>query len=368
MVPNPRLLSLLGNRRCFFFPVLATLVLLLWYRSTPVLVIVVPAATQNQPMYRYVDVVDNDSINALHATTNVAVTVNANGQHSKLMGGMVAIAVPPYLGVVSDNLGLFCGATLYNATHALTAGHCCINGRTQKLDSVVVAFGLFSITELYQPGVVRHKVVACHFYAPDFMARARRILADPIAELFNWNGYDVALMELDRPAAPSKKPVELFERGEHEGEEECLVAGYGLRGYPVVLGANMAELEHPVKTIHVPLVDKFRCDRDMPERTPPFTVCAGSFDHDVCLGDSGGPLMCESSRDHRPRQLGIVSYGRPCVRGRNGLSVYTDVRAYNLKEPTYTVRDMQSFLLDVKNSNNSKNSDSHDIITLSIKP
>ncbi|XP_017072567.1 spaetzle-processing enzyme-like [Drosophila eugracilis] len=56
-------------------------------------------------------------------------------------------------------------------------------------------------------------------------------------------------------------------------------------------------------------------------------ICAGSWDSDPCIGDSGGPLSAKLTYGNTVRifQFGIVSYGTLTC---DGPSFYTDVMAY----------------------------------------
>ncbi|AFJ20391.1 protein ORF94 [Cyprinid herpesvirus 1] len=272
---------------------------------------------------------------------------------SKLKGGMSALSVPSYIAMITVNGELICGGTLFNASHVLTAGHCCVNPRVRATSEMQVSLGLYNVLDLHSKGNRRHRVKACHFYAPNFINRTRSIYALN-QELFNKNGYDIALLELSDPQANQDvSPVKLFEslRESPAFQRECLVIGYGRHG---VGGGGDAFLEDtyvPVKTVHVPLRSPSVCNIAFGKPIPSNTLCAGSQGHDACTGDSGGPLFCEGQDDGIPRQVGIVSYGKPCESRDEGLSVYTDVRGFmqDLKNtpPTYTFVDHQTFLLDI---------------------
>ncbi|AKC02040.1 hypothetical protein [Crucian carp herpesvirus] len=306
------------------------------------------AAAHSQPPPQQTTTTTTTSTTATEAE---AVPRRSDGV-DKIMGGMTAIAIPPYMGMITSNANVLCGGTLFNSTHVLTAAHCCINGMVRTFDKLEVTFGLYSVKRLFEQGVVRYRVKACHFYAPDFLQYVKKVLLEsPVDQLFNYHGWDITLMELHEPVL-YREPVKLFKPTEAHGRGECLVAGYGSRGY---LDDRGGDYGIPLKTVHVPLVDKATCDGEFTVGSPPNTLCAGSLDHDACNGDSGGPLMCESPNDDfTPKQLGIVSYGKPCRLGKLGISVYTDIRPYLTdlyhNQPTYTVYDLNKFfLLNVDN-------------------
>lgn len=103
---------------------------------------------------------------------------------------------------------------------------------------------------------------------------------------------------------------------------KALIAGWGKMGRRTQ--ANILQFAqvklHPVE----------KC-KDIYSKLPNIKVtdnniCAGGV-HDVCMGDSGGPLTCFSKPGER-HICGIVSWGKEgCIRG-GAPGLYTDVSAY----------------------------------------
>ncbi|KAG1694124.1 Plasma kallikrein [Nymphon striatum] len=139
---------------------------------------------------------------------------------------------------------------------------------------------------------------------------------------------DLALFKLSRPVnlgADGKfiNTVCLPEYGDFDGEN-CIATGWGVtrfggRKRPSVL-----------QKIHVPIISNKNCSDAYGyiRKISKGMMCAGHKDggFGVCVGDSGGPLMCKRG-DGRWYQAGITSWGVGCAE-KNFPGVYVRLTSY----------------------------------------
>jgi secreted trypsin-like serine protease len=183
---------------------------------------------------------------------------------------------------------VYCGGSVADATHVITAAHC-LEGETADTMDVVVGR-----TRLADDGGERVPVgsLAVH---PGFDSKTMN--------------HDIAVLRLARPiAAPA--PIAPASPGETElaaPGAPVRVAGWGL------MGADVS----PTALMQAPLtvIGPNRCRKAWgAEFDTSLQVCAGTPDlgvPDSCSGDSGGPLVADGPAG--PRLVGIVSYGSdPC--------------------------------------------------------
>lgn len=183
---------------------------------------------------------------------------------------------------------IYCGGSVADATHVITAAHC-LEGETA--DSMDVVVGRTRL-------------------ADDFGERV------PVASIGMHPGFDsstmnhdIAVLRLERPiAAPAPiAPASPDEAGLAAPGQPVRVAGWGLVG----------ESLSPDALMQAPLtvIGPNRCRKAWgAEFDTNLQVCAGTPDlgvPDSCSGDSGGPLVADGPAG--PRLVGIVSYGSdPC--------------------------------------------------------
>ena len=81
--------------------------------------------------------------------------------------------------------------------------------------------------------------------------------------------------------------------------------------------------------VPVPIISQSTCQKDYPWETIDDTmICAGYPEggKDTCVGDSGGPMVCEA--DGKYILEGVLSWGDGCARPGNYGPVYTAVSKY----------------------------------------
>ncbi|XP_058875834.1 transmembrane protease serine 6-like, partial [Acipenser ruthenus] len=133
--------------------------------------------------------------------------------------------------------------------------------------------------------------------------------------------YDLALLQLDRPVAPSTlaQPACLPARTHHlQPGFKCWVTGWGSAG-------EGGPSSNVLQKVDVSLITQDICNQSYRYKISPRMLCAGYPDgkKDACQGDSGGPLVCKEPNG-RWFLVGVVSWGIGCGRP-NFYGVYTRI-------------------------------------------
>lgn len=244
------------------------------------------------------------------------VTGNGAGPDAGTLPGMVALL---FAGDPDRANAQFCGGTLLDPTHVLTAGHCA------DVPFIDVLAGTTSLAS----GGQRIRVLSRYAH-PGF----------DLGSIF----HDVAVLRLAAPVS-GVTPITLAGRPP-EGEADVAAPGaqgavYGWGGLNVTDddGNETGSLPLPddLRTVGLPIVADGVCDEfaggfDV-YFDGPSEVCAGAGSGflgtggdpaaDACFGDSGGPLVVPAGGG--TVQVGVVSRGPTCGRSP---TIYTDVRAY----------------------------------------
>ncbi|XP_003696271.1 proclotting enzyme [Apis florea] len=211
----------------------------------------------------------------------------------------------PWIAALFNGGRQFCGGSLIDNKHILTAAHCVANMNSWDVARLTVRLGDYNIktnTEIRHierrvKRVVRHR---------GFNART----------LYN----DIALLTLNEPVSFTEqiRPI-------------CLPSGSQL--YPgkiaTVIGWGSLRESGPqpaiLQEVSIPIWTNSECKLKYGAAAPGGIVdsflCAGRAAKDSCSGDSGGPLMVN---DGRWTQVGIVSWGIGCGKGQYP-GVYTRV-------------------------------------------
>ncbi len=193
---------------------------------------------------------------------------------------------------------LFCGGTLIDKDSVLSAAHCLVNPKPDKLQVVV---GRTALNQ--NRGQLRS--VSRRFIHPRY----------------NGNGYDAAVLKLSRPVK-GIKPIKLATAKQNNLEKPghiLTAAGWGaVKQRPDIYPYRMHE-------VSVPVVSDSRAKRAYQSQglkyLPSLHVAAGKKGESPCFGDSGGPLFDSGSRT----QVGITSHGAGGCGQARYPAVYTEV-------------------------------------------
>lgn len=222
----------------------------------------------------------------------------------------------------SPAAGFFCGGVIVDATHVVTAAHCVVeaSGVSLHANQVAVLAGSTTLGPV-QPGSVTDPVQSSSFdrhYEPAI------------------SDYDVALLKLARPLWPGSAPsANGISRIAPLAPSQALAAEYANPNGPstVMVSAagwgdvNPAPADRPsypmgLRAVRMPLVPDGVCEAQYALIEQPITarmICAGGGrSHlDTCYGDSGGPLLAESSSPSgSPADyvlVGLVDFGNGCA-------------------------------------------------------
>ncbi|KAM4634678.1 tryptase-2-like [Polymixia lowei] len=141
-------------------------------------------------------------------------------------------------------------------------------------------------------------------------------------------GYenDIAMIKMSKKVnfSPQVTPVKLPSAHETFGPgSECWITGWGNVGNGIPLPGK-----ETLQQLKVPIVTQSDCEAAYGSLTTS-TLCAGYLEggKDACIGDYGGPLVCQTA--HGFVQAGIMSFGNPRGCALPGFpSVYTRVSQY----------------------------------------
>jgi len=259
---------------------------------------------------------------------------------------MAALIDQKRQGTIKDKL--FCGGSLIDKTHVLTAGHCVFQrgpntDPPQKPQDTLVFVGRTVLTS--NQGQVRNvKDIDVH---PVFKAAKLAGTSD-----FR---YDVAVLTLSR-AVKGIKPIELATSSQNNLERpgrKATIAGWG----DTVPNDNKLTIPNRMQEAQVPIVSDSRADKAWEKDpfqgasqpndfVPPLMIGAGGKQTITCQGDSGGPLFVRTSGngdgdngddENSPNtnggsggkytQIGITSFGPVGCLTFSRIAVYTEVNA-----------------------------------------
>ncbi|KRT78395.1 Trypsin [Oryctes borbonicus] len=214
----------------------------------------------------------------------------------------------PWIAALFNGGRQFCGGSLIDDVHILSAAHCVAHMSSWDVARLTVRLGDHNIRTNTDTQHVEKKVKK--------IVRHRGF--DP-RTLYN----DIAILTLDTPVAFTKeiRPI-------------CLPAGS--TGHPgqtaTVIGWGSLRESGPqpsvLQEVNIPIWSNSECRAKYGHAAPGGIVdhmlCAGQANKDSCSGDSGGPLMIN---DGKWKQAGIVSWGIGCGKGQYP-GVYTRVEKF----------------------------------------
>ncbi|XP_060080450.1 prostasin-like [Ylistrum balloti] len=222
-----------------------------------------------------------------------------------------------------------CAGTIIDRQWIVSAAHCFVEFQLvfhlDIKDDLEVRVGLYNNT-------ANTKDQHIHTY------HAVRILIHPEFELEVMDN-DIALVRLGRPVSFNDfiQPVCLFGQDAKE-QDTCIITGWGRQKQPEAVSAGLPKLDPSawpgiLKQASVPVIDHTGCSNLYKDKLTSHMICAGYLDGsaDSCNGDSGGPLLCQTTQDGRWALTGITSWGgldhKGCA-GTDQPGVYTKVSGY----------------------------------------
>ncbi|RLN50224.1 hypothetical protein BBJ29_010062, partial [Phytophthora kernoviae] len=183
----------------------------------------------------------------------------------------------------------FCGGALISPTHVLSASQC--NGF----------------------GDIRWVSVGSHYYNGTDDGEQIKVVAIMNHPDFAEGSSDYMVLELEN--ATSFQPVKLAAADDSDIKQGEWATTMGW-GSMVENGTQAEELQR----LNVELWSNDNCSRTLNINNT--MVCAGGIeDEDACSGDTGGPLIIESScgDDSKDVLIGLTSWGYGCGRGHPGV-------------------------------------------------
>ncbi|XP_063928244.1 proclotting enzyme-like isoform X1 [Zophobas morio] len=234
---------------------------------------------------------------------------NGYQDQERIVGGHNAeVGEWPWIAALFNGGRQFCGGSLIDNIHILSAAHCVAHMSSWDVARLTVRLGDHNIKTSTE---IRH-----------VEKRVKRIVRhrgfDP-RTLYN----DIAILTLDSPVQFSQqiRPICLPSGGSDFAGQTGTVIGWGsLRES----GPQPAVLQE----VNIPIWSNRDCKLKYGPAAPGGIVehmlCAGQAARDSCSGDSGGPLMVNSGKW---TQVGIVSWGIGCGKGQYP-GVYTRVEKF----------------------------------------
>ncbi|XP_075158862.1 trypsin eta-like [Haematobia irritans] len=201
--------------------------------------------------------------------------------------------------------GHLCGGTLVARNLVLTASHCIWDEHKQKFRNAsefVITMG--NVDRTKKSGSLKLQV--------------REIITGPN---FNPTTYrdDIAIVILDDSVPLNYLRASIMEVNENahiEAGTKCTVSGWGI--------TEKGSYSKRLRSLEAPVIDREVCvDTYGSDTIFDGMMCAGYLrgGRDACLGDSGGPLICDN------KLVGIVSFGIGCALPKYP-GVYTNVSYY----------------------------------------
>ncbi|XP_035915660.1 clotting factor B [Anopheles stephensi] len=236
---------------------------------------------------------------------------NGNPDTERIVGGHNADPNEwPWIAALFNNGRQFCGGSLIDSIHILTAAHCVAHMSSYDVARLSVKLGDHNIRSNTEVQHVERRV-----------KRLVRHRGFDSRTLYN----DVAVLTMDQPV-PFTKQVRPI----------CLPAADNTRAYngqtATVIGWGSLRENGPqpaiLQEVNLPIWTNNECRIKYGPAAPGGIIdtmlCAGQAAKDSCSGDSGGPLMVN---DGRWTQVGVVSWGIGCGKGQYP-GVYTRVTAF----------------------------------------
>lgn len=226
---------------------------------------------------------------------------------SYIVNGQEAIAHEfPWMAALMNLQRQFCGGSLIDENHILTAAHCVAHMSKYDVQNLRVRLGDHNIKDNDSQTVVKH---------------VKRVIRHKgFSSSTLWN--DVAILTLDSKVEYSStiQPICLAKGSQSYVNNIVTVAGWGTLREGGGQPNNLMKVDVKVWT-------NDECKRSYGSSAPGgitnHMLCASENNRDSCSGDSGGPLF-DCPYGGPCEQIGIVSWGIGCAKAKYP-GVYTRV-------------------------------------------
>ncbi|XP_072165247.1 trypsin-2-like [Diadema setosum] len=205
--------------------------------------------------------------------------------------------------LVLKGSGHYCGGTLVDEYHVLSAAHC-----FQRYGKRSFKVRLGEHNQRIDEGSEQEFDIECLYKHADYDSRT--------------TNNDIALLRLNRPAVITQHvtPACLPSEGEFQPNHQCWISGWG-NLEPFYYISSMQAIRTQTHCTHAD-GPTFTANKLTPQM-----FCAGFLQGgvDSCDGDSGGPLVCE--KEGIWKVVGVTSWGYGCAQP-NAPGVYAEVTQF----------------------------------------
>ncbi|MBJ2148522.1 trypsin-like serine protease [Vibrio sp. IB15] len=256
--------------------------------------------------------------NAVEPTPDVGVTpyiVNGSDASVSDFPSMASLFIDriDYDGVYS--IGQYCGATILDNYHVLTAAHCIYDDEDAQLFTVVVP--QLQDTSLFPSGGVQKVRVSDVYYRTDYSDLEANLLPNDIAilklesSLGLSSSAETRIPDFDTYRSISNNFVAVGHGNTKSGEDNTTL----------------------LQKVDLTYVDTINCKAVFGPLVTDKQICFNGNGPDnglyggTCQGDSGGPVFWKNGSTYE--QVGITSFGpRKCGDGLGVTSVFTEIFDY----------------------------------------